>query len=189
MCCGTTWRQPTTTAGRVPKPFLREITHDDELRICSQCGQDGILRRIFDRIGFTATPVKGGAAGEGSEQDGAASASAGDGKEKTAAKEPPKTERESYIGSLQQIQDQRRLSPSVEGAENFTYTPPFFVEFGARKPHMLNSAWLRQHCGWRGLIMDFQPGGTKHGGCGQGCVGQDLVRGPRRWFNSSERDQ
>lgn len=30
----------------------------------------------------------------------------------------------------------------------------YFVEFGARKPGQLNSAHLRVHCGWQGLLMD-----------------------------------
>eukprot|EP00927_Polykrikos_kofoidii_P055097 TRINITY_DN49406_c0_g1_i1.p1 TRINITY_DN49406_c0_g1~~TRINITY_DN49406_c0_g1_i1.p1 ORF type:complete len:724 (+),score=85.07 TRINITY_DN49406_c0_g1_i1:22-2172(+) len=53
---------------------------------------------------------------------------------------------------------------------------PFFVEFGARKPDMLNSAVLRRFCDWDGLLLDMQPGETPHGGC-PGCPGVvDLVK-------------
>jgi len=109
----------TEARGTVLTPFVRSLGHDDEIRICTQCGQDGILRAIFWNIGFASS--------------------------ENAPTDPA------------------------------SRTPPYFVEFGARKPHMLNSAWLREHCGWRGLLMDFQPGGTIHGGCGSGCVGLNLV--------------
>merc|ERR1712216_980821 len=82
-------------------------------RLCSQCGQDGVLRRIFSHIGFR----------------------------------------------------------DVASNDH----PPFFVEFGARKPEMLNSAFLRGFCGWTGLLMDFQPGQTQHGACPD-CPGVGLVK-------------
>mmetsp|Transcript_111051 Transcript_111051/g.254598 ORF Transcript_111051/g.254598 Transcript_111051/m.254598 type:complete len:362 (+) Transcript_111051:2523-3608(+) len=93
-------------------PWVSQLTHDDEGRVCSQCGQDGVIRAIFRVIGF-------------------------------------------------------RSAASVE-------SPPYFVEFGARKPEMLNSAVLRKVCGWNGLLMDFQPGESPHGGCA-GCPGLNVV--------------
>ena len=33
-----------------------------------------------------------------------------------------------------------------------------FVEFGARRPNMLNSAHFRVNCGWCGLLLDGSPG-------------------------------
>lgn len=96
-----------------PRPFLLQLGHDDEARLCSQCGQDGVLRRIFSEIG------------------------------------------------------------TAEGRM------PFFVEFGARKPGMLNSAVLREHCDWSGVLFDAQPGLTPHGGCPD-CPGvAELVRRQR----------
>lgn len=96
-----------------PEPWLLTLSHDHEARICTQCGQDGILRTIFDHIGFRDA-----------------------------------------TGLL----------------------PPYFVEFGARKPGMLNSAVVRQFCSWDGLLMDSQPGETPHGGC-RTCPGvAELVR-------------
>eukprot|EP00929_Paragymnodinium_shiwhaense_P087265 TRINITY_DN47501_c0_g1_i1.p1 TRINITY_DN47501_c0_g1~~TRINITY_DN47501_c0_g1_i1.p1 ORF type:complete len:718 (-),score=140.08 TRINITY_DN47501_c0_g1_i1:180-2333(-) len=100
------------------QPWLLKINHDAEERICTQCGQDGVLRFIFDHIGFR----------------------------------------------------------DAAGPEGSGGSPPYFVEFGARKPGMLNSAALRTFCGWRGLLMDGQPGETPHGGC-PGCPGvADLVQ-------------
>eukprot|EP00434_Breviolum_minutum_P007539 symbB.v1.2.006656.t1/scaffold372.1/size218212/8 len=75
--------------------------------VCSQCGQDGVLRTLFQNVGFRAS------------------------KEQAA---------------------------------------PFYVEFGARKPGMLNSAVLREFCGWQGILLDSQPGETPHGGC-RDCPG------------------
>lgn len=89
------------------RPFLRELNHDAEERVCSQCGQDGVLRTLFQNVGFRAS------------------------KEQAA---------------------------------------PFYVEFGARKPGMLNSAVLREFCGWQGILLDSQPGETQHGGC-RNCPG------------------
>ena len=86
------------------------MSHDNEMRICSQCGQDGILREIFKYIGFS---------------------------------------------TFDQVHKEGKNPDEVT---------PYFVEFGARKPNMLNSAWLRKFCGWKGLLMDFQPGMSKHGG-------------------------
>jgi len=95
------------------EPWVRTINHDAEERLCSQCGQDGIIRFIFNQIGFR--PLK---------------------------------------------DDEM----------------PYYVEFGARKPHMLNSSYLREYCKWHGLLMDFQPGNTTHGGCGDGCRDLNLVK-------------
>ena len=41
-----------------PIPFVRNITHDWEERLCSQCGQDGVLQRIFSTIGLTGYEKK-----------------------------------------------------------------------------------------------------------------------------------
>mmetsp|Transcript_68746 Transcript_68746/g.201307 ORF Transcript_68746/g.201307 Transcript_68746/m.201307 type:complete len:694 (-) Transcript_68746:195-2276(-) len=109
----TEWCVPFGQRPAVPRePFLLWLGHDEEERICSQCGQDGVLRAIFDHIGF---------------RDAA--------------------------------------GPALDGGR-----PPFYVEFGARKPGMLNSAVLRQFCGWEGVLLDGQPGETPHGGC-PGCPG------------------
>lgn len=105
--------------------FLLNMGHDSEERICSQCGQDGVLRTIFLMIGFreaSGLPEDGGLA-------------------------------------------------------------PYFVEFGARKPGMLNSAVLREHCGWDGLLMDGQPGETPHGAC-PGCPG--VVESVKKEFVTAE---
>lgn len=100
------------------EPWLLTMGHDSEERICSQCGQDGVLQAIFSHIGF---------------RDGV-------------------------------------------GLEAEHGKPPFFVEFGARKPDMLNSAVLRRFCSWDGVLLDSQPGETPHGGC-PGCPGiAELVR-------------
>lgn len=40
---------------------------------------------------------------------------------------------------------------------------------------MLNSAVLREFCGWEGVLMDSQPGATPHGAC-PGCPGVADVR-------------
>lgn len=104
------WCVPWNTT-KSEDPWVLSLNHDAEERICSQCGQDGIIKFIFQRIGF---------------------------------------------GHIDE--------------------PPFYVEFGARKPNMLNSAWLRTFCDWRGLLMDFQPGSTPHGACGEYCHGLDLVK-------------
>lgn len=97
------------------RPWLRELNHDVEERVCSQCGQDGVLKAIFQNVGF---------------------------------REPRKTEKPA----------------------------PFYVEFGARKPGMLNSAVLREFCGWQGILLDSQPGETPHGGC-RDCPGvADIVK-------------
>jgi len=107
------WCVPFGQRSPVPRePWLLQLGHDDEERICSQCGQDGVLRAIFRHIGFrdaTGTSESGG-------------------------------------------------------------RPPFYVEFGARKPGMLNSAVLREFCAWEGILLDSQPGETPHGGC-PGCPG------------------
>ncbi|CAD7955259.1 unnamed protein product [Amoebophrya sp. A120] len=220
------WRQPRV--GHEFKPFLRKLTHDDELRVCSQCGQDGVLRTIFKNIRFTKTPVverdllfellknvtvslnesaaaevlstgvnynpyptqglqisglngttsptpaKGRAAVQNGEQQDTRLSSTSKTDDTTpkmlSSLEAPQT---SIFGEEEdQLQS---VATELLTAENHIYEQPFFIEFGARKPHMLNSAWLREHCGWKGLLMDFQPGGTKHGGCGEGCVGKDLV--------------
>ncbi|CAK9047160.1 unnamed protein product [Durusdinium trenchii] len=95
------------------RPWLRELNHDVEERVCSQCGQDGVLRTIFRNVGF------------------------------------------------------REQSPERRSA-------PFYVEFGARKPGMLNSAVLREFCGWEGVLLDSQPGETPHGGCPH-CPGVSIV--------------
>ncbi|CAJ1329458.1 unnamed protein product [Effrenium voratum] len=97
---------------RVPdprRPWLRELSHDLEERVCSQCGQDGVLRAIFRNVGFR------------------------------------------------------------EGSQH-----PFYVEFGSRKPGMLNSAVLREFCNWRGVLLDSQPGETPHGGC-RDCPGVAMI--------------
>eukprot|EP00397_Hematodinium_sp_SG-2012_P016939 GEMP01017297.1.p1 GENE.GEMP01017297.1~~GEMP01017297.1.p1 ORF type:complete len:627 (+),score=106.17 GEMP01017297.1:65-1945(+) len=104
------WCVPWNTT-RKEEPWVLTLNHDAEERLCSQCGQDGVIKFIFQHIGF-------------------------------------------------------RLPDE----------PPFYVEFGARKPHMLNSAWVRSVCDWRGLLMDSQPGLTPHGGCGEDCPGLDLVK-------------
>jgi len=99
-------------------PFLLNMGHDDEERICSQCGQDGVLRSLFRMVGFrdAAGPIEAGG------------------------------------------------------------KSPFFVEFGARKPGMLNSAVIREYCLWDGILIDGQPGETPHGGC-RDCPGvADIVR-------------
>eukprot|EP00928_Gymnodinium_smaydae_P096580 TRINITY_DN8562_c0_g5_i1.p1 TRINITY_DN8562_c0_g5~~TRINITY_DN8562_c0_g5_i1.p1 ORF type:complete len:731 (+),score=133.96 TRINITY_DN8562_c0_g5_i1:56-2194(+) len=102
------------------EPFLLGLGHDDERRVCAQCGQDGVIRAIFSKIGFR-----------------------------------PATR------------------PAAGGLEAVA---PYFVEFGARKPGMLNSAALRTFCRWDGLLMDSQPGETPHGGC-RDCPGvAELVR-------------
>ena len=103
---------------RNPKTWMLKLSHDDEERVCAQCGQDGILRALFKRVGFR-----------------------------------------DLVGA------------SISGGQ-----PPFFVEFGARKPGMLNSAALRELCHWDGLLMDSQPGETPYGGC-KDCPGvAELVR-------------
>ncbi|CAJ1405298.1 unnamed protein product [Effrenium voratum] len=99
---------------RVPdprRPWLRELSHDLEERVCSQCGQDGVLRAIFRNVGFRD-----------------------------------------------------------EGSQH-----PFYVEFGSRKPGMLNSAVLRElweFCNWRGVLLDSQPGETPHG---RDCPGVAMI--------------
>ncbi|CAK0907019.1 unnamed protein product [Prorocentrum cordatum] len=110
------WCVPFSQRPPSPRePFLLRLGHDDEERVCSQCGQDGVIRALFARVGFREGVGEGGPA-------------------------------------------------------------PFYVEFGARKPGMLNSAALRQFCGWEGLLMDSQPGETPHGAC-PGCPGvAELVR-------------
>ncbi|CAD7927467.1 unnamed protein product [Amoebophrya sp. A25] len=258
------WKQPKTVlleadrehgpemSAAITKPFLRHLTHDDEQRICSQCGQDGVLRTIFRNIRFANTPVvvferreqhdatnRTGLVdvflpgsvphtwNEGEEQSNDISEASSSelqieqqaavdrqglqasrvdvnmGRKMLSSLEAPQAgrlfSRELESGSvpplgtevkrapaeeaklqeqqlLREVAKQAVVEQAVAAEKEFDYTPPFFVEFGARKPHMLNSAWLREHCGWRGLIMDFQPGGTKHGGCGKGCVGKDLVQ-------------
>eukprot|EP00439_Symbiodinium_sp_Y106_P041251 s1480_g5.t1 len=100
------------------RPWMAELNHDMEERVCSQCGQDGVLRALFAHVGFRE--------GTGSAEEGGA--------------------------------------------------PPFYVEFGARKPGMLNSAALREFCAWDGILLDSQPGETPHGGC-RDCPGvADIVR-------------
>lgn len=100
------------------RPWMAELSHDMEERVCSQCGQDGVLRALFAHVGFR----------EGT-------------------------------------------GPAEEGG-----APPFYVEFGARKPGMLNSAALREFCAWDGILLDSQPGETPHGGC-RDCPGvADIVR-------------
>jgi len=44
------------------------------------------------------------------------------------------------------------------------YDSRYFVEFGARRPNVLNSAHFRVHCGWCGLLLDGAPGKTINGG-------------------------
>eukprot|EP00927_Polykrikos_kofoidii_P062077 TRINITY_DN56900_c0_g1_i1.p1 TRINITY_DN56900_c0_g1~~TRINITY_DN56900_c0_g1_i1.p1 ORF type:complete len:905 (+),score=145.73 TRINITY_DN56900_c0_g1_i1:84-2717(+) len=136
-----TWCIPFDRRPDLPRTaWLLLLGHDDEERVCAQCGQDGVLRTIFEHIGFRE-PVASNATAA------AALSAAG------ASTEPE--------GS----------SPSLARV-----VPPFYVEFGARKPHMLNSAALRELCGWDGLLMDGQPGETPHGGCPT-CPGVDtLVR-------------
>lgn len=113
------WCVPFSTRPPSPlEPWILGLGHDDEERICAQCGQDGILRTIFAHIGFR----------------------------------------------------------DVVGPTEMGGSPPFFVEFGARKPDMLNSAVLRRFCNWDGVLLDSQPGETPHGGC-PGCPGvAELVR-------------
>lgn len=110
------WCVPFGRRPEAPRrPFLLQLSHDIEERLCSQCGQDGVLRTLFEHVGF-------------------------------------------------------RDAAGAHGRA------PFFVEFGARKPGMLNSAMLRQYCLWDGILMDSQPGETPHGGC-KGCPGvADIVR-------------
>jgi len=55
-----------------------------------------------------------------------------------------------------------------------------FVEFGARRPEVLNSAHFRLNCGWGGLLMDGAPGNTPNGRCPD-CAGQELI-------NASDQD-
>eukprot|EP00966_Prymnesium_polylepis_P306311 7078405-Prymnesium_polylepis.1 len=38
-----------------------------------------------------------------------------------------------------------------------------FVEFGARRPNVLNSAHFRVRCGWCGLLLDGHPDGSEYG--------------------------
>ncbi|CAE6947449.1 purF [Symbiodinium natans] len=56
-------------------------------------------------------------------------------------------------------------------------TNTFFVEFGARRPEVLNSAHFRMNCGWSGLLMDGAPGGAANGACPD-CPGQELLDAP-----------
>ena len=48
----------------------------------------------------------------------------------------------------------------------------FAVEFGARKPNVLNSAHLREHCGWQTLLLDPFPNAN---GTGWGKVHKEMV--------------
>ena len=43
----------------------------------------------------------------------------------------------------------------------------YFVEWGARRPNVLNSAHFRKHCGWCGLLLDGAPGASRNGGSHQ----------------------
>ncbi|KAG2427370.1 hypothetical protein HYH02_014591 [Chlamydomonas schloesseri] len=54
----------------------------------------------------------------------------------------------------------------------------YYVEFGARIPNLLNSAYLRKHCGWSGLLLDGAPGATEHSPCHQlnACEGMEHVK-------------
>ena len=40
----------------------------------------------------------------------------------------------------------------------------FFVEWGSRRPNILNSAHFRKHCDWCGLLLDGSPGSSPNGG-------------------------
>ena len=54
-------------------------------------------------------------------------------------------------------------------------TNTYFVEFGSRRPEVLNSAHFRLNCGWKGLLLDGAPGHSPNGGC-PSCAGQDLLQ-------------
>ena len=54
-------------------------------------------------------------------------------------------------------------------------TNTYFVEFGSRRPEVLNSAHFRLNCGWKGLLMDGAPGASVHGPC-PSCPGQELLQ-------------
>ena len=56
-------------------------------------------------------------------------------------------------------------------------TNTYFVEFGARRPEVLNSAHFRLNCGWSGLLMDGAPGDSAIGACPD-CPGQELLKEP-----------
>lgn len=71
---------------------LRKLSEADQLSLCSQFGQDGVLARVYRNIGVSKDP--------------------------------------------------------------------YFVEFGSRRPQMLNSGHWRLNCGWKGLLMDALPGNT-----------------------------
>lgn len=60
-------------------------------------------------------------------------------------------------------------------------TNKFFVEFGSRRPNILNSSYFRIHKGWRGVLLDGDP----HGGA-PNCNGD--VKGVDELLDNDEFD-
>ena len=52
----------------------------------------------------------------------------------------------------------------------------FFVEWGSRRPNILNSAHFRKHCDWCGLLLDGSPGASPNGGSMQYPEVLELLR-------------
>ena len=66
----------------------------------------------------------------------------------------------------------------VQIFETIQPTNKFFVEFGARRPGILNSAYFRIHLGWSGVLFDGSPGESPNGGSMQYDDIQELLSAP-----------
>mmetsp|Transcript_18997 Transcript_18997/g.30867 ORF Transcript_18997/g.30867 Transcript_18997/m.30867 type:complete len:280 (+) Transcript_18997:2-841(+) len=57
-------------------------------------------------------------------------------------------------------------------------TNKYFVEFGSRRPEILNSAHFRLNCDWHGLLMDGAPGASPNGGSPDYAGIAELMKSP-----------